>query len=218
MKKLSGLRKLELHKLLLHDRAFLDQGIKSLAGVDEVGRGPLAGPVVASAVIVRDFVFSATIDDSKRLSAAGRLAAFDEIHQKALVGVGIVDHQTVDRINIFEATKLAMQKALLALPQAPDFILIDGPHTLKDFLNQKAIVGGDSKSFSIACASIVAKVTRDRMMEDFDLAYPEYGFAKHKGYGTKTHLEAINKNGACLIHRKSFEPIKSLVENKTSVN
>ncbi|OIO39154.1 MAG: ribonuclease HII [Candidatus Omnitrophica bacterium CG1_02_46_14] len=196
-----------------YDQVFLDQGFRSLAGVDEAGRGPLAGPVVASAVIVRDFSFSARIDDSKKMSAKDRIAAYDQILEKGLVGIGVVEPEGIDTLNIFQATMKAMQDAVGKLKEIPDCLLIDGPYTPELPHKRFAIVNGDALSFSIACASIVAKVTRDRMMEYYDEIYPEYGFKKHKGYGTKEHFEALRKNGPCRIHRRSFEPVKSLCDS-----
>ncbi|MBI3316369.1 MAG: ribonuclease HII [Candidatus Omnitrophica bacterium] len=196
--------------LLQHDRHFLDRGFRSLAGVDEAGRGPLAGPVVASAVIVRDFSFSSRVDDSKKMTPVSRDAAYREILEKCVVGIGVVDPGVIDAINIFQATLRAMEEAVMKLKVVPDGVLVDGLKTPRLPLKQFAIVDGDARSFSIACASVVAKVTRDRLMEYYDELYPRYGFAKHKGYGTPEHLEALRKHGPCEIHRKSFEPVKSM--------
>ncbi len=196
--------------LLQHDQDFLDQGFKSLAGVDEAGRGPLAGPVVASAVIVRDFSFSSRIDDSKKMSPSAREAAFEEILEKCVIGIGAVDPPVIDKINIFQATMRAMEEAVMKLALIPGCVLVDGPRTPRLPFRQFAIVDGDAVSFSIACASVIAKVTRDRIMRHYDRQYPEYGFAKHKGYGTEEHIGAIKKYGPCKIHRRSFEPVKSL--------
>ena len=199
------------HKqLLLHDEEFLNRGFTSLAGVDEAGRGPLAGPVVASAVIVRDFSFLTWVDDSKKMTPGAREKACDEILAKCRVGIGVVEADEIDRINILEAALKAMQEAVTKLGEAPGCILIDGNKSPKLPFRQFAIVDGDAKSFSIACASIVAKVTRDRMMDYYDELYPRYGFAKHKGYGTGAHVKALKEHGPCRIHRKSFEPVKSL--------
>ncbi len=197
--------------LLQHDQAFLDRGFLSLAGVDEAGRGPLAGPVVASAVIVRDFSFSSDVDDSKKMSAAARDRAYDEILAKGVVGIGVVDAGFIDKINIYQATLRAMEEAVMKLKELPDCILVDGPKTPRLPFRQFPIVSGDARSFSIACASIVAKVTRDRMMEYYDDLYPRYGFAKHKGYGTAEHLKALEKYGPCEIHRKTFGLVKSIL-------
>ena len=194
--------------LLQHDRDFLKQGFLSLAGVDEAGRGPLAGPVVASAVIVRDFSFSIRIDDSKKMTAKAREEAYEEILRRCVVGIGVVDHERIDEINILQASLAAMEIAVTKLSEVPDCILIDGNKVPRLPFRQFPVVDGDAKSFSIACASVIAKVTRDRMMEYYDELYPQYGFGKHKGYGTKQHLEALQKNGPCLIHRRSFDPVK----------
>ncbi len=195
------------HQLLLHDRRFLDQGFSSLAGVDEAGRGPLAGPVVASAVIVRDFSFECAVDDSKKMTSAARQAAYEEILKKCEVGFARVEHDVIDRLNILKASLLAMGKAVRKLENPPDCLLIDGPHSPQASMKHFTIVNGDALSFAFACASIVAKVTRDRIMEDYDKVYPEYGFKKHKGYGTAQHLVALEKYGPCRIHRRSFRPV-----------
>ena len=178
--------------------------------MDEVGRGPLAGPVVASAVIVRDFSFYSRIDDSKKLSVGQREASFAEILAKCIVSLGVVESAVIDRINIFQATMKAMEQAVSRLADTPDAVLVDGPAKPQLPFQIFPIVNGDALSFSIACASIVAKVTRDRMMDYYDCLYPQYGFSKHKGYGTQGHLEALKKYGPCDIHRKSFEPVKGL--------
>lgn len=181
--------------------------------MDEAGRGPLAGPVVASAVIVRDFSFSSVVNDSKKMSAKARESAYEEILAKCVVGVGIIDCQRIDQIDIFQATLRAMEEAVMKLGEIPNIILIDGPKTPNLPFKQVPIVDGDAISFSIACASVVAKVTRDRMMEYYAKEFPQYGFEKHKGYGTRDHMEAIKKHGPCKIHRRSFEPVKSLYGN-----
>ncbi len=180
--------------------------------MDEAGRVPLAGPVVASAVIVRDFSFFSTVNDSKKMTAKARERAYEEILTKCVVGIGIIDCHTIDRIDIYQATLRAMEEAVMKLGEVPDVILVDGPKTPNLPFRQVPIVDGDAISFSIACASVVAKVTRDRMMEHYAEEFPQYGFEKHKGYGTKSHMEAIKKNGPCKIHRRSFEPIKSLIK------
>ena len=178
--------------------------------MDEAGRGPLAGPVVASAVIVRDFSFLQVVDDSKKMSAPAREEACEEILAKCRVGIGVVEPDEIDRINILEATMKAMQEAVTKLGEMPGCLLIDGNKSPRLPVRQFAIVDGDALSFSIACASIVAKVMRDRMMDYYDEVYPRYGFKDHKGYGTAGHVAAIKKHGPCKIHRTSFEPIKSL--------
>jgi ribonuclease HII len=210
--------------MLYHEnRAKLD-GYKYIAGVDEVGRGPLAGPVVACAVFLKNKRFKAKIADSKKLSAQQRQVAFEEIVRKSVFGLGWVGKSGIDSINILEATKLAMEKAIDQLfirlcrekktpkknLQKQTCFLIDG-----NFFHKKTgygvrnIIAGDSKSLSIAAASIVAKVSRDRLMEICDRFFPQYGFARHKGYGTKEHMAALNKFGPSAIHRRSFYPVKN---------
>lgn len=183
------------------------QGIKDIAGVDEAGRGPLAGPVVAAAVI---FPMEFTIDgvnDSKKLSAVKREELFTFIAKSAVsIGIGIVDHEVIDQINILQATFLAMRNALQNLIVKPGFVLVDGNSFKHETLSIQNVVDGDAKSFTIAAASIIAKVTRDRLMYEMDVRFPQYGFAKHKGYGTRQHIEAIRTYGLCEIHRKSFHP------------
>jgi len=196
--------------LLQHEKRLNSQGLKLIAGIDEAGRGPLAGPVVAGAVILKDFDFKEDIDDSKKLSPKKRERAYREILEKAIVGVGIIDEKTIDRINIYQATIRAMQEAVNNLMTKPEYALVDGRMKLPTKCPIKCIVGGDSKSLSIAAASIVAKVTRDRIMVKYDRAYPQYGFARHKGYGTKFHLAALEEHGPSPIHRFSFQPVKSL--------
>lgn len=179
-----------------------------ICGVDEAGRGPFAGPVVAGAVILdltdpaREILY---LNDSKKLSEKKREALYDEIMEKAIsVGVGIVDSRVIDEINILQATYRAMREAIAALSVQPDFILVDAVTIPGIAIPQEGIVKGDAKSVSIAAGSIIAKVTRDRIMREYDKRYPEYGFASHKGYGTKAHIEAIQKNGMLDIHRRSF--------------
>ena len=212
MRKTSGKRQ----QLLLHDQEFLNRGFSSLAGVDEAGRGPLAGPVVASAVIVRDFSFSNALDDSKKMSARAREEAFEEILKKCRVGIGIVEPDVIDEINILEATLRAMQEAVMKLGEEPDGLLIDGNKAPKLPFRQFTIVDGDAKSFSIACASVVAKVTRDRMMDYYDEVYPQYGFGKHKGYGTAMHMKALTEHGPCRIHRQSFFPVRNILQARVT--
>jgi len=187
------------------ERTLWRKGFVRVAGVDEAGRGPLAGPVVAAAVV---FPKDCTIDgvnDSKQLSPERRELLYEEIQKHAVsVGVGTVEHDVIDRINILRATHLAMRSALRALSVRPDFAIIDGNSFSDETLPFLTIIGGDARSFTIAAASIVAKVVRDRRMRELDLRYPGYGFGQHKGYGTQMHLEAIRKYGLCEIHRKSF--------------
>jgi ribonuclease HII len=189
------------------ERALWLQGIEHIAGVDEAGRGPLAGPVVAAAVVFpRDLIIE-HVDDSKKCTAKQREALFTLILEQAIcVGVGIVDHEMIDRINILQATILAMRKSIENMNIQPEYAIIDGNSFKHETLKFQNIIRGDKKSFTIAAASIVAKVTRDRLMRDLDIQFPQYGFAQHKGYGTRQHIEAIRTYGLCEIHRRSFHP------------
>ncbi len=196
---------------LLHERKASKEGFKCIAGIDEAGRGPLAGPVVAAAVILKNTNFKAKIEDSKKLSALQREKAYQEIIYKAEIGLGIVSHKIIDRINIYKATILAMEKAVTSLSIKPDILLIDGKISLNLPCPQKSIINGDNQSCSIAAASIVAKVTRDKIMEEYSREYPQYGFKEHKGYGTKKHFLNLEKFGPCPIHRFTFAPVKDLV-------
>lgn len=187
------------------DDSFITKKIKLIAGVDEAGRGPLAGPVVAAAVIFDKKTFIPRVNDSKKLSAKVREELFDEIYEKALsVGIGIVDHKKIDRINILMATLSAMKQAVDQLNPTPDLILIDGNKSFYSEITTQTIIKGDSKSFAIAAGSIIAKVTRDRMMIKAAEKYPEYHWHTNKGYGTKKHIAAIQKFGYTPLHRKSF--------------
>lgn len=196
--------------MLYHERRARRRGYLLVAGVDEAGRGPLAGPVVAASCILKDYKFRNRIDDSKLLTPSSRLRAYEEIIEKTIYSVGITDEKIIDKINIYKATCLAMEKAVKTLEVEPDYLLIDGRVKLSIPHRRVYIIGGDSKSLSIACASIIAKVTRDRIMEDYDRLYPEYGFGQHKGYGTKQHFRAIRKHGPSPIHRFTFSPLKHL--------
>lgn len=181
------------------------EGHHLIAGVDEAGRGPLAGPVVAAAVVLAKNTLIPGLNDSKKLSAAQRDMLFDEIRHKALsYSVGIVDEKTIDHINILRAAKKAMKIAVDKLSHNPDIVLVDAVEIDDIPHKQVPIIKGDSLSISIAAASIIAKVTRDRLMDELSLKYPKYGFAKHKGYGTKEHIDAIKKEGLCPIHRVTF--------------
>lgn len=197
--------------MLRVERSLWSRGISHVAGIDEAGRGPLAGPVVAAAVIMPRGFYLPGVDDSKRLTAAVRCSLAGRIRDTALaVGVGVVDHETIDRVNILNATFEAMHLAVENLSIQPDFLLIDGNRyregrgTRGEATPFTTIVGGDASCFSIAAASIIAKVTRDRMMEEFDALYPLYGFVRHKGYATPQHRAAILRHGLCAIHRRSF--------------
>ncbi|MCR4841980.1 MAG: ribonuclease HII [Eubacterium sp.] len=192
-----------LRGMMSYELNYSDRG--NICGLDEAGRGPLAGPVVAGAVIFPKDCEILYINDSKKLSPKRRDALFDEIREKALAfSVGIVDEKTVDEINILQATYEAMRRAVNSLAVSPDILLNDAVTVPGISTEQVPIVKGDAKSVSIAGASILAKVTRDRMMEEYDELYPGYGFARHKGYGTKEHIEAIKRLGPCPIHRMTF--------------
>ncbi len=198
-------------EMLQIERYFWEQGTQYIAGIDEVGRGPLAGPVVAAAVVLPKDFDVLGINDSKQLSSAKRELLFEQIQEAALaIGIGVKDHHVIDHVNIYEATKLAMIEAVQQLPVQPEQLLIDAMH-LPVSIPQESFIKGDAKSLSIAAASIIAKVTRDRMMADYDDLYPGYNFSKNAGYGTKAHLEGLEKQGACPIHRKTFAPVKNLL-------
>ena len=193
------------------------EGFKLIAGVDEAGRGPLAGPVVAAAVVLAEGVEPVIgVGDSKALTPARREELFTQLTESPGVGigVGIVDVETIDRINIFQASLLAMERAVDALPSThtPDIVIVDGSHAPKHLAAPaETLVKGDSRCYSIAAASIVAKVTRDRMMTGLHEKHPEYGFDKHMGYGTRAHVDALRKFGALPEHRRSFNPLKTWV-------
>jgi ribonuclease HII len=183
-------------------------GVSRVAGLDEAGRGPLAGPVVAAAVILDPERRVKKLADSKLLTAERREELFGQIHERAVaVGVGIVDHVTIDRINILQATRLAMLEALRQLTVAPDLVITDFVALPDVPCPQKNLVDGDARCASVAAASIVAKVTRDRIMLELDKKFPEYGFARHKGYGTPDHLAALDRHGPCPVHRRSFSGV-----------
>jgi ribonuclease HII len=189
------------------ERALWLQNIESIAGVDEAGRGPLAGPVVAAAVMFPRECMIEGVNDSKKCTAKQREELFPLIMKQALsVGVGIVGHEVIDRINILQATIVAMRKSIENMNIQPEYAIIDGNSFTHESLRFQNIIGGDATSFTIAAASIVAKVIRDRLMCDFDIRFPQYGFARHKGYGTRQHIEAIRTYGLCEIHRRSFHP------------
>ena len=176
-----------------------------IAGVDEVGRGPLAGPVCVAAVIMPLDDLIDGVDDSKKLSEKKRNLLFEQIKEKAICyHIEMVDEETIDKINILEATKLCMKKAIEGLSLRPDVVLIDAISKLDTDVNLRGIIKGDALSYSIGCASILAKVTRDNLMVELAKEYPEYGFEKHKGYGTKVHIEALKEHGPCVHHRLSF--------------
>ncbi|MBN1546790.1 MAG: ribonuclease HII [Syntrophaceae bacterium] len=185
-------------------------GARIVAGVDEAGRGPLAGPVVAAAVILSRDYRNSDIRDSKQITARQRDRLYDTIREDALsVGVGVVEASVIDRVNILRATFMAMQDALADLSLRPDFILVDGNQRIPVSITQKTIVKGDTLSISIAAASIVAKVSRDRIMEMYHRQFPQYNFRKNKGYGTAEHQAALLQYGPCKIHRRSFHCAKT---------
>ncbi|MBN1368053.1 MAG: ribonuclease HII [Dehalococcoidales bacterium] len=198
---------------MAEEKALRLKGYSYIAGIDEVGRGPLAGPVVAAAIIVPARIKRApwlnNIRDSKLLSAAQRERLYDQIQDMAVsFGVGTISSYTIDIQGIAKATRLAMKQAVEQLSPQPDYLLIDYVKLPEVTLPQKGIVDGDALCFSIACASIIAKVTRDRLMIELDAVYPGYGMANHKGYGTREHLECLHRLGPCPIHRHSFRPVK----------
>jgi len=215
------------------EKILWQQGFKLVAGLDEAGRGPLAGPVVAAtAVIIKSKIKKEPLDsarcnsaeliqksklfagirDSKKLSEEKREFFYRILinHPQIEWGIGIVSEKVIDKINILEATKLAMQKAVADLGVTPEFLILDGNFKIKSNIPQKSIIAGDQKVISIVMASIIAKVTRDRIMKKFHKKYPQYRFDKHKGYGTALHLEMLGKFGPCRIHRKSFYPISAI--------
>lgn len=189
------------------ERDALSKGYKLIGGIDEAGRGPLAGPVVSACVIMplNDEDIIEGVDDSKKLSAKKRDTLFDKIKEKAIAYyVSVVSETVIDEINILEATKSSMRECVEKIAVKPDILFIDAVDLKGVDVPVLPIIHGDALSYSIAAASILAKVTRDRIMEEYDKVYPEYGFAKHKGYGTKAHIEAIKAHGACKIHRRTF--------------
>lgn len=199
---------------LTEEKKLFSQGYKIIGAIDEAGRGPLAGPVVAACVIFKANISInnelTAVNDSKKLSEKTREHLFEPIKQNFIeVGVGICDHKTIDKINILQAAFLAMKKAISSVKNKPDFIIIDGGAELPNCsIPQKVYVKGDERLFTIAAASIIAKVTRDRIMQEMHKLYPDYDFNKHKGYGTKLHLDKLKQYGPCPIHRLSFKGIK----------
>lgn len=190
------------------------QGFRSIAGVDEAGRGALAGPVVAAAVVLGQHPGLEGVDDSKRLSPKERETLFQRIRQWAAgIGVGLIDAGVIDRVNIRQGALLAMKSAIQELPQVPDYVLIDGLDKVPLPLTQRPMVRGDQLVVSIAAASIIAKVTRDRLMEEYDRQFPGYGFAQHKGYGSPAHLTALSRLGSCPIHRQTFRGVTAGVRH-----
>ncbi len=207
-----------LKKLVVFESAARKKGYSLIAGVDEAGRGPLAGPVVAAACLIAPRIFFSGITDSKLLTPKRRHELFEQLtrDKEIAYGVGIVDHTTIDKVNILQATKMAMCQAVENLSVKPDYLLIDAVVLERSSLPQQSIIKGDRRSQSIAAASIIAKQTRDTIMLKYHKQYPLYGFGDHKGYGTQKHRDALYKHGPCPIHRRSFEPVKSLFSKQNS--
>ena len=204
---------LRLEKMLTYEKELYGQGIQLIAGVDEVGRGPLAGPVVAAAVILPQACKISGLNDSKKIPKSKHKEIYEAVLEHAIaIGIGIKDNHVIDQVNIYEATKLAMVEAIGQLNPQPQHLLIDAMK-LDLAIPQTSIIKGDANSLSIAAASIIAKVTRDQMMEDLDQIYPGYDFAQNAGYGTAKHLDGLQKLGVTPIHRRSFEPVKSMCED-----
>ena len=195
-----------LNLLKEEENKLYDNNVKYICGIDEAGRGPLAGPVVVGAVILPEDSFIEGINDSKKISEKKREKLYEIITKEAIAySVGIVDQKTIDEINILNATKLGVKIALEGLKQKPEIIMVDALNNMDTLgIPYISVVKGDAKNYCIAAASIVAKVTRDRIMRQWDEVYPVYGFSKHKGYGTAEHIRILKENGPCMIHRKSF--------------
>lgn len=203
---------LRLEQMLRYEKELYKADYQGIAGIDEVGRGPLAGPVVAAAVILPPECKIKGLNDSKKIPKKKHQEIYQAVLDKALaVGVGLMNNEIIDQVNIYEATKLAMKEALSKLSLKPDYLLIDAMKLDVD-IPQESIIKGDANSLSIAAASIVAKVTRDKLMADYDKKFPGYDFAKNAGYGTRSHLQGLERSGVTPIHRKTFEPIKSMYE------
>lgn len=207
-----------LRKLFQHEKKYWQQGYSCIAGVDEAGRGPLAGPVVAAAVILPGFVALPGLDDSKKMSSQVRYQMAANIKQIATDwSVGLSTVNEILCYNVYWATILAMKRAVQSLKTAPDFLLVDGFPVKELDIPQKPLVGGDGRSASIAAASVIAKVTRDELMETLHNLYPQYGFARHKGYATKEHLEALKLYGPCPLHRLGFKPVQDALHQYNRV-
>ena len=203
--------------MLEYENALYEKGIELICGIDEVGRGPLLGPVVTAAVILPKGYYNSEIKDSKKLSEKKREKLYDIIMNDAIsIGIGIVDEKEIDKINIYEATKVAMKMALDNLKIKPEYVLIDAMKLDID-IPSISIIKGDAKSESIAAASIIAKVTRDRMIDEIDKEYPMYDLKNNKGYGTKKHIEALKKYGPCKYHRFSYSPVSENIKNESLV-
>lgn len=201
-----------LTNLYFYEKDLHNQGYKFIAGTDEAGRGPIAGPVVAASVILKPDTYLEGLNDSKKVSPKKRDKLYDEIIDKCVsYGIKVIDNEEIDRINILQSSCLAMKLAIDEMDITPEYVLVDGLENKLITLPQIHLVKGDSKSASIAAASILAKVHRDRIMEEYDLLYPQYGFASHKGYPTKKHIQAVMDYGILKIHRKTFTPISKLL-------
>ncbi|MBF8807855.1 MAG: ribonuclease HII [Enterococcus lacertideformus] len=208
LKKEASIREKYL-EMSVFEQAIYEQGYEWIAGIDEVGRGPLAGPVVAAAVILPKNIEILGLNDSKQLSEKKRVLLYDQIQQKAIaIGIGIIDEGKIDKVNIYEASKLAMIQAVNKLAVQPSYLLIDAM-ALDLPIPQKKLIKGDARSISIAAASIIAKVYRDDLMKKYDELYPGYGFRNNAGYGTKEHLKGLAQKGITPIHRRSFSPVKN---------
>ena len=202
-----------LEGMMAYEKECYARGMKLIAGVDEVGRGPLAGPVVAASVILPKACKIPGLNDSKKIPKSKHKEIYEAVLQEAIaIGIGVKDNQVIDQVNIYEATKLAMMEAIGQLDPQPQHLLIDAMK-LDLPISQTSIIKGDANSLSIAAASIVAKVTRDQMMGEFDREYPGYDFAQNAGYGTAKHLDGLEQLGVTPIHRRSFEPVKSMCED-----
>ena len=197
------------------EQMLTDKGYQAICGVDEVGRGPLAGPVVAAAVIMPPEIEIAGLTDSKKLSPLQRERIFEMIVDLGLTcAVGVIDHECIDRINILKASLMAMRKAVMELDESPDIILVDGNYPIPNIDKpQFAVVGGDQQCPAISAASVVAKITRDRIMDKYEALFPSFRFSKHKGYPTAEHMEELREHGPSDIHRRSFKPVAELVNN-----
>jgi len=206
-----------LEQMFLIEKHLKQKGYHYIAGIDEAGRGPLAGPVVACACILPDSFRIPYVDDSKKIDEKLRIELYHKIidYPGVIFGTGIVGAEDIDLINILQATFLAMERAVEKLAVPADYLIIDGKQLPKTKIPALGVVKGDSLSLSIATASIIAKCIRDELMQQYHVKYPEYGFDTHKGYGTKKHIKALQEHGVCAIHRKSFEPVKLALINKS---
>lgn len=208
---LDDLERVRLQQMMLYEEEAYLRGFRSIAGIDEAGRGPLAGPVVAAACILPRGLLISGVNDSKQLIPKIREQLFERLttDPSIVFGVGIIEADQIDKLNIYQATIQAMWQAIEQLDPYPDCLLVDGMSLSHKSIPCQKIIRGDQLSVSIAAASIIAKETRDRIMRDYHGQWPEYGFNRHKGYGTEKHLEALERHGPCPIHRRSFDPVKS---------